>query len=189
TAELDQSRIQDRRRTPPRRTVRVVDGENRVRVQRVVDIEIRLQPDATTEIDDLAQPQIELRTTIFEQRLRCYQRHGRCGRTHGRAAARGEVSAERWGYLGIRGRVVRGNGNPGNVLERPARDESPRQAIASEEFDLRLSTERCHDVAVQQFLRRVHGEAAVGDRPPRIHATTHLKVRGETSVDAHVDEI
>src|SRR5215510_8193695 len=94
TAELDQSRIQNRRRTPPCHTVRVVDAQNRVRIQRVVYVKIGLQPDAATEADDPAQPQVELSAAIFEECLRSNQRHRRRGCTYGGAAARGKVPAE-----------------------------------------------------------------------------------------------
>src|SRR5262249_5914562 len=53
TAELQDPRIDDRRRLQPARTVSELQRLNRRGVQRVVGIDVRLQPDLVRQVEDL----------------------------------------------------------------------------------------------------------------------------------------
>src|SRR5262245_12496102 len=74
-ADLEQPRIENRRRLPPASVEGVLNGKNTAAVQCIVRVEIDLQPPALRELEDLAQTKIETRHPVLEQRVRRDQLH------------------------------------------------------------------------------------------------------------------
>src|SRR5215831_17862399 len=82
-AELDDAALQHRRRQQPRASVRArigrVLGKHRVRVERVVDVEVRVQRVLRTELEDLAEPDVELVQAIAKQAAKQRRARARAG--------------------------------------------------------------------------------------------------------------
>src|SRR5438445_4790832 len=102
-AELDKTSRQNLGRRLPRRPVSCVDRQNRARVQRVVDVELRFDP-LPLDSEHPAEADVELRDAVLELRLRWNQIDRR-----GAASACRQVTSERGRDQRVRGDVRRVN--------------------------------------------------------------------------------
>src|SRR5262245_46993021 len=89
SADLEQPWIENRRGLPPASVEGVLNGKNTAAVQRIVRVEIDLQPPARRELEHLAQTKVETRHPILEQRVRRNQLH------RGGSRATGQIATER----------------------------------------------------------------------------------------------
>src|SRR5262245_2991286 len=85
-ADLEEPRVENRRGLPPAGVEGVLNGKNTAAIQRIVRVEIDLQPPARRELEDLAHTKIETRHPILEQRVRRDQLHCRGSRATGQIA-------------------------------------------------------------------------------------------------------
>src|SRR5438876_9063791 len=125
-AEFHESRLNDRDRSLPGGAERVVLDENRVRVERVVQVDVQIHA-AVTDADDLREAEIEFIQSVAKQRTRLDQIDV--------GLPQRERPAERGCGADING--VRGNLRPRNALEGATEANAVRHRIRGKTFVLR----------------------------------------------------
>src|SRR5439155_18002203 len=136
-ADLEDPALDDRGRLQPGAAVgaavAVGQRQRRVRVERVVEIEVRVER-ALADLEDLREPDVELVQPIAEHRVR---HEGVDGLLTGRAG--GERPAERRRQLRAGINDARLNARPRQALEVAADAQAvPRQLVVRDELCLRL---------------------------------------------------
>src|SRR5690349_24773094 len=88
-AQLKQTRIKNRRRQPPAGVEGVLNGKDAAAVQRVIRVQVDLQPPAGRQLEHFAETQVKTRNTRLEDRVRRDQRD------RDRSRPAGQVTPER----------------------------------------------------------------------------------------------
>ena len=216
-AELQDPRLDDRRRHEPARPVGVGQRENRARVQQVVEVQISLHAHTRADADNLRDTHVDPRDAVFVLRLRHDERHAR------RAGVPRERTAERSRDLGGGRRAFGEPLHARQILVDQAHHGIAGQRVAAVELDLRVrrhgrrvaarapAVDRGRgvrdrnradprhvgrsgdagkiDVGPDDEPRRVDVEADVLQNAPRVDAAAEAEPRCEAGIDGEPHEV